>query len=49
MQIGRQAPAGAATAEQKAELIRLMDRLGIDTVNLGLPGAGRRAPGRRDG
>ncbi len=29
--------------EQKAELIRLMDRLGIHTVNLGLPGAGKRA------
>jgi isopropylmalate/homocitrate/citramalate synthase len=29
--------------EQKAELVRLMDRLGIHTVNLGLPGAGRRA------
>ena len=31
------------TIEQKAELIRLMDRLGIHVVNLGLPGAGRRA------
>jgi 2-isopropylmalate synthase len=29
--------------EQKAELLRLMDRLGIHVVNLGLPGAGRRA------
>ncbi len=31
------------TIEQKMELVRLMDRLGIDTVNLGLPGAGPRA------
>lgn len=31
------------TIEQKMELVRLMDRLGIDVVNLGLPGAGRRA------
>lgn len=31
------------TVEQKMELLRLMDRLGIDVVNLGLPGAGRRA------
>jgi len=29
--------------EQKMELVRLMDRLGIDVVNLGLPGAGARA------
>jgi 2-isopropylmalate synthase len=29
--------------EQKIELVHLMDRLGIDVVNLGLPGAGRRA------
>ena len=29
--------------EEKMELVRLMDRLGIDVVNLGLPGAGRRA------
>lgn len=29
--------------EQKMELVRLMDRLGIDVVNLGLPGAGKRA------
>lgn len=29
--------------EQKMELVRLMDRLGVQTVNLGLPGAGRRA------
>ncbi|MCA9695920.1 MAG: 2-isopropylmalate synthase [Myxococcales bacterium] len=29
--------------EQKMELVRLMDRLGIHVVNLGLPGAGRRA------
>lgn len=29
--------------EQKMELVRLMDRLGVHTVNLGLPGAGRRA------
>lgn len=27
----------------KAELVRLMDRLGIHTVNVGLPGAGERA------
>ncbi len=31
------------TTEQKMELVRLMDRLGIDVVNLGLPGAGPRA------
>src|SRR5690606_22168739 len=31
------------TIEQKMELVRLMDRLGIDVVNLGLPGAGERA------
>jgi 2-isopropylmalate synthase len=31
------------TIEQKMELVRLMDRLGIHGVNLGLPGAGRRA------
>ena len=29
--------------EQKAALVRLMDRLGIHVVNLGLPGAGKRA------
>jgi 2-isopropylmalate synthase len=29
--------------EQKMELLRLMDGMGIDAVNLGLPGAGRRA------
>ena len=29
--------------EQKMELVRLMDRLGIHVVNLGLPGAGARA------
>lgn len=29
--------------EQKMELVRLMDRLGIHAVNLGLPGAGKRA------
>ncbi|TPV96659.1 MAG: 2-isopropylmalate synthase [Myxococcales bacterium FL481] len=29
--------------EQKKDLLRLMERLGIDAVNLGLPGAGRRA------
>lgn len=34
------------TVEQKMELIRLMCRLGIDAVDLGLPGAGDRA--RRD-
>lgn len=31
------------TIEQKMELVRLMDRLGIDVVDLGLPGAGPRA------
>jgi 2-isopropylmalate synthase len=31
------------TVEQKMELVRLMDRLGIDVVDLGLPGAGKRA------
>jgi isopropylmalate/homocitrate/citramalate synthase len=31
------------TIEQKMELLRLMDRLGIQCVNLGLPGAGKRA------
>lgn len=31
------------TIEQKMELVRLMDRLGIDVVDLGLPGAGQRA------
>jgi 2-isopropylmalate synthase len=31
------------TIEQKMELLRLMDRLGIHVVDLGLPGAGRRA------
>ena len=29
--------------EEKMELVRLMDRLGIHVVNLGLPGAGKRA------
>jgi 2-isopropylmalate synthase len=29
--------------EQKMELVRLMDRLGIEVVDLGLPGAGKRA------
>ena len=29
--------------EQKMEIVRLMDRLGIHVVNLGLPGAGKRA------
>lgn len=29
--------------EQKMQLVRLMDRMGIQTVNLGLPGAGKRA------
>jgi isopropylmalate/homocitrate/citramalate synthase len=29
--------------EQKMELVRLMDRLGLHVVNLGLPGAGKRA------
>ena len=31
------------TIEQKIELVRYMDRLGVETVNLGLPGAGKRA------
>jgi 2-isopropylmalate synthase len=31
------------TIEEKMELLRLMDRLGIHCVDLGLPGAGRRA------
>ncbi|HET6584297.1 MAG TPA: 2-isopropylmalate synthase [Nannocystaceae bacterium] len=31
------------TIEQKMELVRLMDRLGIHVVDLGLPGAGKRA------
>jgi 2-isopropylmalate synthase len=31
------------TIEQKMELVRLMARLGIHAVNLGLPGAGKRA------
>jgi len=31
------------TIEQKMELVRLMDRLGIQCVDLGLPGAGKRA------
>lgn len=31
------------TIEEKMELVRLMDQLGMDVVNLGLPGAGRRA------
>jgi 2-isopropylmalate synthase len=29
--------------DQKIELLRLMDRLGIDTADVGLPGAGARA------
>jgi isopropylmalate/homocitrate/citramalate synthase len=29
--------------EQKMELVRLMDQLGLQVVNLGLPGAGKRA------
>lgn len=29
--------------EQKMELVRLMDRMGVQAVNLGLPGAGKRA------
>jgi 2-isopropylmalate synthase len=29
--------------EQKMQLVRLMDRMGIQTLNLGLPGAGKRA------
>lgn len=31
------------TIEEKMHLLRLMDRMGIQCVNLGLPGAGRRA------
>lgn len=31
------------TVEQKMELVRLMDKLGIHVVDLGLPGAGKRA------
>ena len=31
--------------DQKIELIHLMDKLGIDTANVGLPGAGARARG----
>ncbi len=31
------------TIEQKMELLRYMDRLGIQCLNLGLPGAGKRA------
>lgn len=31
------------TIEQKMELVRMMDKLGIHVVNLGLPGAGKRA------
>ena len=31
------------TIDQKMELVRMMDGLGIDAVNLGLPGAGPRA------
>lgn len=31
------------TIEQKLDLLRLMDRLGVHSVNLGLPGAGKRA------
>lgn len=31
------------TPDEKLELIRLMDSLGIETVNIGLPGAGERA------
>jgi 2-isopropylmalate synthase len=29
--------------EEKIEIVHLMDALGIDTVNVGLPGAGPRA------
>ena len=42
------------TIEQKIEILHLMDALGIDTANIGLPGAGphvvrgRRAPRARD-
>jgi 2-isopropylmalate synthase len=31
------------TIEEKMELLRLMDQMGINVVNLGLPGAGKRA------
>jgi 2-isopropylmalate synthase len=41
---GLQSPSARdPTLEQKVELLRLMARLGIDTVDLGLPGAGPRA------
>ncbi|MBX7082114.1 MAG: 2-isopropylmalate synthase [Nannocystaceae bacterium] len=41
---GLQSPSVAdPTIEQKMELVRLMDRLGIHVVNLGLPAAGPRA------
>ncbi len=40
---GLQSPsAKSPTVEQKLELVRLMARLGIDAVDLGLPGAGER-------
>jgi 2-isopropylmalate synthase len=41
---GLQSPAvKQPSLEQKLELVRMMDRLGIDAVNLGRPGAGPRA------
>lgn len=41
---GLQSPSARdPSIEQKMELLRLMARLGIDTVDLGLPGAGPRA------
>lgn len=41
---GIQSPSVAdPTIEQKLELLHLMDRLGITTADIGLPGAGRRA------
>ncbi len=44
---GLQSPSATdPTIEQKMDLVRLMARMGIDSVNLGLPGAGERA--RRD-
>ena len=40
---GLQAPSVAdPSIEQKLELIHLMDRLGIQSANIGLPGAGGR-------
>ncbi len=40
---GLQAPAARSPSlDERVEVLHLMDRLGIDTVNLGLPGAGDR-------